>query len=78
MPYIKQKQITELCIAEEYFWDNSDWKENEETEKALYRIWNVVEELASAHVKQNKRAKEYMRMKRKTDPKYDRRKKKEK
>ena len=78
MPYITQKQFNELCQAEDYFWDNSDWKENEETEKALYRIWNVVEELTNAHIKQNKRAREYMRMKRKTDPKYDRRKKENK
>lgn len=76
MPYITQKQINELCKTERYFFDNSDWKENRETEIALYGLWNVIEELTDAHAKLKKKQKEYMKLKRATDPKYDRRKKK--
>ena len=75
MPYITKEQVFRLIDAEHYFWENSDWKENEETEKALWNIWQTVEELAGKKYLENMRAKEYMRAKRKINKNYGRKKK---
>ena len=75
MPYITNKQIMRLIEAEEYFWENLNWRENEETEKALWKIWATTEELAEKKYGENQRAKMYMREKRKINKNYGRSKK---
>ena len=75
MPYIKNEQIQRLIKAEHYFWEHSDWEDNEETEKALWNIWRTVEDVLGAKYIENKRSKLYMRAKRKDNPQYGRKKK---
>lgn len=75
MPYIKNEQVQRLIEAENYFWEHSDWKDNEETGKALWYIWQTIEEVLGAKCIENKRSKLYMRAKRKDNPQYGRKKK---
>lgn len=74
--HISKKQIEDLYEVESYFWDHTDWKENKETEEALYKLWNVVEELLVAKRKVNEHQKLVMREKRKINPQYGRNKEK--
>lgn len=75
MPYINNKQIERLIEAEHYLWEHSDWKTNDETEKALWNIWQTVEEIEKAKYFENKKAKLYMQAKRKINPRYGRKEK---
>lgn len=75
MPYIKNEQVQRLIEAENYFWEHSDWRDNEEAEKALWNIWQTIEELGQASFIERKKAKFYMRAKRKDNPQYGRKKK---
>jgi hypothetical protein len=75
MPYIKNEQVQRLLDAESYLWEHSDWRDNEEAEKALWNIWQTLEEILGAKYIENKRSKLYMRAKRKDNPQYGREKK---
>lgn len=75
MPYITNKDVERLIAAETYLWENSDWRENKEMERALWNIWKTVENMACKKYRDNKRSKEYMRKKREEDPQYGRSKK---
>lgn len=70
MPNITKKQIKDLMVAENYFWNNSDWEENKATEKALYKLWKVVDDLLIKTRETNERSKLEMRKMRKKDPQY--------
>lgn len=75
MPNIKTKEIEQLATVEKYLWEHLDWKENDEEEHILFLLWDVVEKLSKRTMDIRKKQKDYMNIKRKTDPKYDRRKK---
>lgn len=70
--HISKKQIEDLIEAERYFWYHTDWKENEDAEKALYKLWNVIDELLVKKRKYNEQQKLVMREKRKINPEYGR------
>lgn len=74
MAYISNEEIEKLIEAENYFWEHSDWKKNEETEHALWNIWSVLESAVKKRDLLNKKQKHYMRGKRKEDKNYGRRK----
>lgn len=66
MAYIKASEIQKLIEVENYLGEKENWSEN------TYKIWSVVEELLNRQNKTNKKQKEYMRIKRKDNPKYGR------
>lgn len=66
MPYIKADEIQKLIEVENYLGEKENWSEN------TYKIWSVVETLLNRQNKVNKKAKEYMRVKRKGNPQYGR------
>ena len=70
MPNITKKQIKDLMAVENYFWNNSDWEENKSTEKALYKLWKVVDDMLIKTRETNERSKLEMRKMRKKDPQY--------
>lgn len=66
MAYIKVNEIQKLIEVENYLGEKENWSEN------TYKLWSVVEELVNRQNNANKKAKEYMRIKRKDNPKYGR------
>lgn len=66
MAYIKASEIQKLIEVENYLGEKENWSEN------TCKIWSVVEELLNRQNKTNKKQKEYMRIKRKDNPKYGR------
>lgn len=66
MPYIKVEEINKLIEVENYLGEKENWSEN------TYKIWSVIEAVLERGNKTNKRAKEYMREKRKENPQYGR------
>ena len=66
MAYIKVSEIQKLIEVENYLGEKENWSEN------TYKLWSVVEELLNRQNKTNEKAKEYMRVKRKDNPKYGR------
>ena len=66
MAYIKASEIQKLIEVENYLGEKENWSEN------TCKIWRVVEELLNRQNKTNKKQKEYMRIKRKDNPKYGR------
>lgn len=75
MPYISSKDVQELAEVETFLWERLDWKNNEEDEQELAKLWGVVERVLGKQASTNRKSKEYMKVKRATDPKYDRSKK---
>ncbi len=69
MPYIKIDEIKKLIEVENYLGEKENWSD------ATFKIWSVNEALLERHYKNNERAKEYMRGKRKINPQYGRSKK---
>ena len=66
MAYIKVSEIQKLIEVENYLGEKENWSEN------TYKLWSVVDELLNRQNKTNKKAKEYMRTKRKEIPQYGR------
>ena len=66
MAYIKSSGIQKLIEVENYLGEKENWSDN------TYKLWSVVEELLNRQNKTNKKAKEYMRVKRKENPQYGR------
>lgn len=66
MAYIKASEIQKLIEVESYLGEKENWSEN------TYKLWSVVDELLKRQNKTNKKAKEYMRIKRKENPQYGR------
>ena len=66
MAYIKVDEIQKLIEVENYLGEKENWSEN------TYKLWSVVEELLNRQNKTNRKAKEYMRVKRKENPQYGR------
>lgn len=75
MAYINNDQLERLISVEKYLWNHTDWKTNEDMERALFNLWSVIEELEQARYEFNDRAKNYMRGKRAENPQYGRAKK---
>lgn len=69
MPYIKASEIEKLIEVENYLGEKESWSEN------TCKLWDVIETLLNRQNKVNKKAKEYMRGKRKENPQYGRSKK---
>lgn len=69
MPYIKVGEIHKLIEIENYLGEKEDWSDN------TYKVWEIVDGLLNRLQKDNKKAKEYMRAKRKIDKNYGRKKK---
>lgn len=75
MPYINNDQLERLISVEKHLWNHTDWRTNEDMERALYNLWSVIEELEQARYTLNDKAKYYMRGKRAENAQYGRRKK---
>ena len=69
MPYIKVGEIQKLIEIENYLGEKENWSDN------TYKVWEIVDGLLNRLHKDNKKAKEYMRAKRKIDKNYGRKKK---
>lgn len=72
MAHINMEQENRLIEAENYFWEHSDWKENKETERALWCLWSVLEEIDKENIKIRKKMKKLMREKRAENKDYGR------
>ena len=66
MAYIKVSEIQKLIEVENYLGEKENWSEN------TYKLWSVVDELLNRQNKTNKKAKEYIRTKRKENTQYGR------
>lgn len=68
MPYIKADEIQQLIEVENYLGEKENWSEN------TYKLWSVIEKLLSRQKKDAEKMKKFMRVKRKENPQYGRKK----